>query len=250
MEVAPNRASFSVYFKETDKDAKKAMQLAVQRGRAAYDTIKAVAGEAARVQTSVSVNPYYEQCRDREGDRIENRRADKVKGYEASVSVNVEMTDVSKAGEARAAALALGPESSSPLNTYLERTAELNREAFEAAVADAAARARASATAANARLGKLLVLQEGQGPCLGKWTSQPGIVVRGRGQQAPQQVSPSPPPVASTSRWLETVTVTASQVGGQDVVITQNEIDALNLPSDEAPQTVQASVCAVYAVGQ
>lgn len=244
LEVPPNRASFNVQFKETDKDAKDAMELAVQRGRAAYDTIKAVARESARVQTSVSVDPYYEQYRVRDGDRVENRRADKVKGYEAIVSVNVEVTDVSKAGEARAAALALAPESSSSLRTYLERTAELDRKAYEAAVADAAARARASASAANARLGKLLVLQEGQGPCLGQWTSQPGVVVRNR------SVTHAAPAVSRTApRALETVTVTATKRGGEDIVITQDDIDALNLPSDETPETVQARVCAVYAVG-
>ena len=102
MEVSPNRARFDVTYLEIDKDANDAMKLAVERGRLAYDTIKAVAGDSAIVQTSVSVDPYYEQYRDKDGNRIENDRADKVKGYEARVSVSVEVDDVSLAGKARA----------------------------------------------------------------------------------------------------------------------------------------------------
>ena len=245
LQVAPNRASFNVNFTETNKDAKNAMRLAVERGRIAYDAIKAVAGDTARVQTSVSVDPYYEQYRTKEGDRVENRRADKVKGYEATVTVNVTVTDVDTAGKARAAALVLGPESSSRLNVFLERTAEINREAYEAAVADAAARARASAKAAGAQLGKLMVVQEGNGPCLGRWTTQAGIVMRSR---SPAPPPPSPQRTAPMERKLETVTVTSSMVGGETITITQDDIDALNLPSDENPQDVQASVCAIYAV--
>ncbi|MEH6409490.1 MAG: SIMPL domain-containing protein [Hyphomonas sp.] len=242
MEVAPNRANFDVTYLEIDKDANDAMKLAVERGRLAYDTIKAVAGDSAIVQTSVDVRPYYEQYRDKTGNRIENERADKVKGYEARVSVSVEVDDVSLAGKARAGALALGPENASRLNTFLQATTELNRAAYEEAIKDAALRAAASAAASNATLGRLLVVQEGNGPCLGKWSNTPGMVSR----------SPSPAPARdqeeySTSR-LQTVTVTASKIGGEEVTITQADIDALNLPSDEPKQTISSSVCTIYAV--
>ena len=242
LELPPNRASFDVSFVETNKDTKKAMQLAVERARAAYDAIKAVAGADSRIQTSVNVSPYYEQYRQKDGDRVENRRADKVKGYEARASVRVTMTNVELAGKARAAALALAPEQSGQLSVRLERTAEVSRQAYEAAVRDAAARARASANAAGAPLGKLLVLQEGNGPCLGQWTTQPGVIARRRSAYAP---SPSPEPAPR----LQSVTVTAATIGGKDVIITEEDIAALNLPSDDAPQFVQSQVCAVYAVG-
>lgn len=242
LEVPPNRASFSISFVETDRDANDAMKLAVERGRAAYNAIKAVAGDSSRVHTSVSVDPYYEQYRDKDGDRIENRRADKVKGYEARVAVSVTVTDVARAGSARAAALALGPEDSSSLRVYLERTADLNRQAYEAAVADAAARARMSASAAGTTLGRLMVIQEGNGPCLGRWTTQPGIVA-----QKSQYARAVPAPAMETRR--ERVVVTGTKIGGRDIVITQADIDALDLPSDETPQNVQSSVCAIYSVG-
>ncbi len=229
VELPPNRASFSVSFVETDRDATTAMASAVERARIAYDAIKAVAGDSAQVTTSVRVDPYYEQYKDRNGDRIENRRPDKVKGYEGRASVSVIMLDVRKAGEARAAALVLGPENAGNLRLYLERTAQVNRQAYEAAVRDAAA---------------LLVIQEGQGPCLGRWTSQSGRV------QPPHIVERTP--TVRDERAMSTVIVTASKtVNGREeiVTITRADIDALDLPSDEPPQTVSAKVCVLYAVG-
>jgi len=149
MQVAPNRANFSVTYLETDKDSKKAMQLAVERGRLAYETIKKAGGKDSVIQSSVNVTALYEQYKDKDGNRIDNERSDKIRAYEARVTLSVTVEDVSKAGTARAGALALGPENSSGLSTYLERTTELNREAYEAAVKDATARAAASLTAAS-----------------------------------------------------------------------------------------------------
>ena len=48
----------------------------------------------------------------------------------------------------------------------------------------------------------------------------------------------------------DSVVVTGSKRDGSTVTITQADIDALNLPSDLPPQTMSASVCMVYAVGE
>lgn len=237
LELPPNRGEFSVQFIETDRDAKSAMQTAVERARGAYAAIKAVAAEHAEVTTSVAVSPYYEQYRDRDGDRIENRRADKVIGYEARVSVQVLVKNVELAGEARAAALALGPEESNPLSIYLQRSADALRLAYDAAVQDGAERARLSAAAAGAPLGELLVIQEGQGPCLGQWSNGMGAVIANR------------EPRTNASRKMSTVSVTASRLEAvPDVSIA--EIEALNLPSDQPVQSIGAQVCMIYAIGE
>ncbi len=245
MEVEPNRASFSVTYLETDKDADDAMKLAVQRAKLAYETVKKTAGDKAIVQSSVSVDPYYEQYRDRDGNRIENDRADKIIGYEARVTLNVVVEEIAIAGTARASVLALGPETSSPMRTYLEATTEMNRAAYEAAVADATARAKATAEASGTQLGKLMVVQEGNGPCLGRWTTNAGVdssyLNRNR---SGGDFAPSPEPVA-----MESVTVSAAKIGRNDVTITQADIDALDLPSDIRKQTISSSVCMIYSTG-
>ncbi|OYW89088.1 MAG: hypothetical protein B7Z22_00935 [Hyphomonas sp. 32-62-5] len=225
MEVAPNRASFSVTYLETDKDSKKAMQLAVERGRLAYDTIKKTAGKSAVIQSSVNVTALYEQYKDKDGNRIDNERSDKIRGA------------------ARAGALALGPENSSGLSTYLERTTDMNLAAYEAAVKDGASRAKATAAASGATLGKLMVVQEGGGPCLGQWSSMAGSDYDYY-RSAPAAMAPPPPPPAPPPP------VASGMVGGRQVTITQADIDSLNLPSDDKTQQISSSVCMIYALNK
>lgn len=242
MEVAPNRASFSVTYLETDKDSKKAMQLAVERGRLAYETIKKTAGDTAVIQSSVNVTALYEQYRDKDGNRIDNQRSDKIRAYEARVTLSVVVDQVAKAGAARAGALALGPENSSGLSTYLERTTEMNLASYEAAVKDGAARARATAAASGATLGKLMVVQEGSGPCLGQWSSMAGSDYDYY-RSAPAAMAPPPPPPPPSP-------VAAGMIDGRQVTITQAEIDSLNLPSDDKKQQISSSVCMIYALNK
>ena len=241
MQVAPNRASFSVTYLETDKDAEDAMKLAVQRGKVAYDAVKKIAGDKAVVQSSVSVNAYYEQYRTKDGNKVENDRADKVAGYEARVTLSVIVEDVAVAGKARAGALALSPESSTPLSTYLEATTEMNRAAYEAAVADGAARAKASAQAAGTKLGKLMVVQEGDGPCLGRWSTTAGTDNDYYNYSSPAYAEAPPPPPPAP--------VATGMVGRKQVTISQADIDALDLPSDTRKLSISSSVCMVYAAG-
>lgn len=243
IEVAPNRASFSVTYLETDKDSKKAMQLAVERGRLAYETIKKTAGETAVIQSSVNVTALYEQYKDKDGNRIDNQRSDKIRAYEARVTLSVVVDQVAKAGAARAGALALGPENSSGLSTYLERTTEMNLASYEAAVKDGAARAKATAAASGATLGKLMVVQEGGGPCLGQWSSMAGSDYDYY-RSAPAAMAPPPPPPPPPSP------VASGMIDGRQVTITQAEIDSLNLPSDDKKQQISSSVCMIYALNK
>lgn len=246
IEVKSNRAAFEVAFVSTDDDAKKAMELAVGRARVAYDAIKKVAGEKSRVQSSVNVQPYYEQYRDREGNVQQNDRPDRVKGYQARVQVSVELTDVALGGRARAAALALGPEESGGgLRVYLEQTAELQRKALEAAAKDAAERAKVTAAATGNRVGATLVVQEGNGPCLGNWSYAQIGRVHGAGDY-PYPPPPPPPPPAPMAMMERSAAVASAKIGGRTYEITEADLNALNLPNDERPETLSASVCAVF----
>ncbi|HPE73900.1 MAG TPA: SIMPL domain-containing protein, partial [Candidatus Competibacter sp.] len=157
---------------------------------------------------------------------------------------NVEVEDIAVAGKARAGVLALSPESSTPLNMYLEATTEMNRAAYEAAVSDGAARAKATAEAAGTKLGKLLAVQEGSGPCLGRWTTSAGVDSNYYNRNYPVAAEAAPAPMMQ-----DKVVVTAARIGGRDVTITQADIDALDLPSDTRKQSISSSVCMIYSVG-
>ncbi len=236
IEVQPNRAEFDVSFIETDGSSSKAMELVVAKARLAQEAIRKVAGDKVRMTTAVSIEPYYEQYRDREGDLIENDRADKVKGYGASAEIEVTLLDITLAGRARAAALALGPQDSGEIGYRLDPSDEMLVKVYAAAVANAKAKAAASATASGSQLGKALVIQEGGGPCLGAWSSR---------QVARQTVGAGSGRVEDRA-MAEHVVVTATRIAGRDVTITEADIARLNLGSDFDPVTMSSSVCVVY----
>ena len=243
IEVAPNRARFDLAFVETDGKSDEAMKKAVQRSKIAYDAIKKVAGDKARVTTSVNVNAYYKQYRDKDGIVQTNQRADQVDGYEARVSMTVLLTDPALAGRARAAALALGPQDMNPIYIFLEQTTDMQRRALDEAAKDARARAQISATAAGARLGDLLVVQEGSESCMGGWSSgQVARVLGGDGYYPPPAYAPPPPPPPPPAA----PPVASGQVGRQQVTISEQDLAALDLPSDSNPQTMQSSVCMIW----
>lgn len=239
LEIAPNTATFSVAFVETDRNASDAMTKSVDRAKRAYEAIKRIGGAQTIAESSVEVEPYFEQYKDEDGDLVENERPDKIRGYVARAGIDVEVNgDIELAGKVRAAALAAGPEESTGLDISTNVGAAAQRAAYRAAVADASERAKDSATAAGASLGKLLVIQEGTGPCLGRW----GRAAIGRIESDDMSYE--------TERRQRTVSVTASKRANIDAPISDAEIESLDLPSDARPQTITSSVCLVYAVGE
>jgi len=238
-EVAPDRASFTVTYQEVAHSAADASAQAADRARLATAAMRQRGRDAVEIRANINVEANYEQYRDREGVRRDADRADQIDSYTALVTLNVLVRDASRAGAVRAAALAVGPESATDLDYSLRQTTELQRHVYEAAVQDAAARARLSAAAAGAHLGPLLALQEGQGPCLGSWYgSQPGMYA-----PAPPPPPPPPPPPGS-----DTVVVTGIRAGGsQQLQLTADQMARLDLPADPPTITLNATVCLVYA---
>ena len=247
IEVAPNRARFDLAFVETADKSDEAMKKAVQRSKIAYDAIKKIAGDKARVSTGVNVTAFYKQYKDKEGNVQTNYRADQVDGYEARVTMVVVLTDPALAGKARAAALALGPQSVNPINIYLEQTPDMQRRALDEAAKDARARAQLSASAAGGRLGDLLIVQEGTDSCMGNWST--GQVARvlggdnyGGGYPPPAYAPPPPPPPPAPP----SPAIASGQVGRQTITVSEMDLAALDLPSDSSPMTIQSSVCMIY----
>jgi uncharacterized protein len=235
--VPADEASFSVTFREVATASRDAMFAASDRARLAAAAIRSRGGNAVSITSSTGVEAIYEEYRNRDGERVSSERADQVANYAVSVTLNVRITDVARAADVRAAAMAVGPEVTSDLNYGLAETAPARLRVYRAAAQDAAARARAAAEASGAALGRLLVLQEGQGPCLGRWTSGAS---RNRGA-----VYDSPSPVMSPEE--EAIVVTGSR--GRTLRLSAEDIARMQLPSDLPPLSLSAQVCAVYAVG-
>jgi uncharacterized protein YggE len=240
LEVRADRASFSVTFREVDDNARNAMFAASDRARLAAAAIRSRGGDAVSIRSSAEVDAIHEEYRNREGERMSSERADQVENYAVSVTLSVEISDVSRAVAVRAAAVAVGPESISDLSFSLDENAPSRLRAYRAAVQDAAARARAAAEASGASLGGLLVLQEGQGPCLGRWYTDAGARSRDTYQNSPTAVT-------TLGNDDEAIVVTGSRV--RELRLTAEDIERMQLPADIPPLSLTAQVCAIYAVG-
>jgi uncharacterized protein YggE len=234
--VPADTATFSVTFREVDDNSRDAMFAASDRARLAAAAIRSRGGDSVRITSSANIEAIHQEYRNREGERLSSERADQIENYAVSVTLSVTVRDVARAANVRAAAMAVGPEQTSDLSYTLDENAPARLRAYRAAVQDAAARARVAAEGSNAALGGLLVLQEGQGPCLGRWQSGPA---RNR-----DNVQNSPTAVTSVD---DEIVVTGSRV--RELRLTAEDIARMQLPEDVPPLELTAQVCAVYAVG-
>lgn len=234
---AADRASFSVTFREVASQSRDAMFAASDRARLAAAAIRSRGGDSVRISSSADIEAIHEEYRNREGERVSSERADQVENYSVSVTLEIQVSDVSRAASVRAAAMAVGPEETSDLNYSLDENSAARLRAYRGAVQDAAARARVAAEAGGVALGRLLVLQEGQGPCLGRW--QYGAArERGGVQNAPMAVQES---------GEDEIVVTGSRI--RTLRLTAEEIARMQLPEDVPPLELTAQVCAIYAAG-
>jgi uncharacterized protein YggE len=236
VEAPANRARFSVTFQETAREAGDAQAEAADRARLATAAMRDRGGDDIEISSAISVQPIYEEYRDREGNVQQRPGVQNITSYLGSVTLSVRILDTTRAANVRAAALAVGPEASEPLGYYLEETAELQRQVYVAAVEEAAGRAHAAARATGSTLGPLLVLQDGQGPCLGQWNSVPAA--RNERRAA----------AAGVDRNTSEAEIRVTGIRGA-LSITAEDIGRFELPDDATPVGLNAQVCVVYGVG-
>lgn len=236
--IAPaDEASFTVSFKGVANDARTALFSTSDRARLAVAGIRARGGDTTRITSEARVDAIYREYRNGEGERVSSERSDQIDNYVATITLEVRVSDVGRALDARAAALAVGPEDMSDVTYNLTETAPARLRAYRAAVQDAAARARIAAEGSGAPLGRLLVMQDGQGPCLGRAAVVTGTrLVR----QDFEAVSPI------TTAGSEQIEVT---VGSRLLRLSAEDIARMQLPSDAPVIELTAQVCAIYAVG-
>ncbi|WP_083910923.1 SIMPL domain-containing protein [Henriciella marina] len=232
LQVDPNRSNFSVGFKNTARTSAEATRLATARAKRAYQAMEGVAGDDLTIESRVSVSAIYNQVEDDEGNLVTDYSADNIRAYEASVLYSVGVKDLSKASRTRAAALAVGPETSSYFNNSLQRDTDILQAAYRAAIVDARERAQLMAEAAGVSLGRLLVVQEGSGPCLGEWSGSVGATSYMRSSSPPPPPPPPPPPSPGSES------------------ITADDLDALELPNTPDKVGISAQACLVYEIRQ
>lgn len=157
-ELRANRASFSANFQAVETTAAAAQRRAAQQVRGLSDALRAYGVERVRVTTILSLQPLYDQYRNRQGQIQENQRADQVERYAAAASVSVEVRDTAVLERVYATVLASRPTNVSGVGFDLQPGDAVRTALQVEAVRDAQERARRSAEAAGSRLGAARVI--------------------------------------------------------------------------------------------
>lgn len=118
-----------------------------------------------RITTAFSMRTLYEEYRDKNGNRIEDQRADRINGYQVSESFVIEVRDTSVLEHAYALVLAANPTSASDIGFSLQPTNELKTWLYAEAVKDAYRRALQGSEAAGSGLGHVLVIDPTSRAC-------------------------------------------------------------------------------------
>jgi uncharacterized protein YggE len=157
-EIPANRANFSATFLTVADTAEKAQALAIEQTRGLNQALDKLGKDKVRISTSFSMRALYEQYRDKNGNRIEDQRGDKIEKYQVSLNLAVEVRDTALLERAYALMLAAAPTSSTPIDFDLQPDNETNTWLYTEATRDAHERALQSAAAAGGKLGGIKVI--------------------------------------------------------------------------------------------
>ena len=244
-EVPANRANFSATFLSVADTADKAQAKSIEQTKALNQALAKLGKDAVRVTTGFTMRALYEQYRDKDGNRIENQRGDKINGYEVSLNISLEVRDMSALERAYALVLAASPTQTSAIGFSLQPTNEMNTWLYNQAIKDARHRATDGAEAAGAHLGSVKVIDPTGRACQtdilarGAPETYGGILAEDVGSfpdkdvaESLQRIAPPPPPAP----------MAAMDAGAM------LEAKALANPFIQTPplQRMQATACVVY----
>jgi uncharacterized protein YggE len=244
-EVPANRAGFSATFLTVADTAEKAQNLAIAQTKGLNQALDKLGKDKVRISTSFSMRALYEQYRDKNGNRVEDQRGDKIEKYQVSLNLSVEVRDTAQLEKAYALVLAAAPTSSTPINFSLQPDNETNTWLYTEATKDAHTRALQSVTAAGGKLGGIKVIDPTGRACEtdilarapdGAYDNTPAQEVSYRSANMAYAPAPPPPPAPM---------VMADYAPGSAEYL---EAKALQNPFIQTPplQRLEAKSCVVY----
>ena len=182
-DILANHASFSATFQSVGKTAPEATKAAVDKVRELGKALSAYDPTKVTVQTTFRTRPIYAQYRDKEGNLVDNERADKIEAYEANAEISLELRDVSVVERVYATVMAARPSSAEQVDFALEPDDSTLTQLYGMAVADAARRAKLSVEASGARLGPVKLIDPTGRAC------QTDVMVEGAAAYSPNPIT-------------------------------------------------------------
>jgi|GEM_PF-274721 len=241
-EVPANRAQFSASFLAVGKTAYQAQARAVEQTRALTDALRKLGPDKVQINTGFAMRALYEQYRDKDGNRIENQRGDKIDSYQVTLTVTVKVKDISVLERAYALVLAASPTSTQAVYFTLEPENETRTWLYSEAVKDAARRAGLAASATGAKLGPVKVIDPTGRAC------QTDILARGEPKDGEDQEAYTVQMATMNRARLPAPPAPAPMAGAQMSPVEQLEAKAAeNAFIQEPPlHTLTAQTCVVY----
>jgi len=234
-EVTANRATFQATYHVVDRDPAAATKAAADKVKALGSVLAAYGADKVRVATTFQITPLYDQYRDKDGQLVDNERADKIKTYQVAAIVSVEVRDVRLIEQVYATALSAKPSTTQPVNFRLEPDNETKTQMFRAAVEDAARRARLAVEASGAKLGAVKLIDPTGRAC------ETDVLVAGAGRGGDggyaNDVAMSPPPPAPMA---------AMPLLQKRLAETGLNPDDFRLPLQPPVQSLDARACVVF----
>jgi uncharacterized protein len=242
VELPANRASFTAQFSAVERDVAAATAAAGRKVADLDTALRAAGPNRVRLITTFATRPLYEQYREKDGTLVDNQRADKIDRYEVTASLEIEVRDIAALEAAYNAVVAAQPTAVGAIAFRLEPDNKVKFELANAAVRDAAARARAAAEASGARLGPVRIIDPTGRVCrtdvLAGWPSYVGAT-RPTDVDADSVGAPPPPPMLAAPAPSSIVT-TARRNGA---AITPR------VTLQPPPQVLEDEACVIYALG-
>lgn len=239
-ETLANRANFVATYQVVDRDQAAATKAAAAKVKALGGVLAAFGPDKVRTETTFDINPLYDQYRDKDGALIDNERADKIKSYQVSARVAVEVRDVRLVEQVYATALAAKPSTAGDVSFRLEPDNEARTQMFKEAVQDATRRARLAAEATGAKLGAVRLIDPTGRAC------ETDVLVAGANRGAGEVYSnrvyaAAPPPQTSVEEMVVTSHRRAVEAG--------LDPEEMRLPLQPPLVTSEARACVVFALG-
>lgn len=252
VELPANRASFSASFQVVDHSAAKATEQASNKIRDLAAALQTLGADKVRIVTAFNTTPLYEQYRDKEGNMVDNQRADKIERYQVSAEVSIEVRDTTLLEQTYATVIAAKPTSTSSVDFRLDPENETKTALYTLAVKDARERARLAVDNAGGKLGAVKVIDPTARACqtdvLAGWPSYGqalphpttvsaatvgDVIVTGSRMAHPGFTSASPLSVAAAPPPPPGAELTAEALG-------------MKLPIEPPLQEMTAEACVVY----
>ncbi len=170
MEFESNRAKLRFIVAEIDKDPEQALAKVSKNTQPVIEKIMGILGKDGRVDVNYYRDVIYQQYKDKDGNKIENTREDKIENYVIGWSVFVETKNISLIPRIRAEMLAIeNSRMTDSVNYSFSPTPLQERQLFTAAIEDGKERAKIISDSYGVKL-RLLITQEGRTECLGSPT--------------------------------------------------------------------------------